>query len=173
MYGTCMCMMANHNLTLSNGSNARSVRLDALDESLLGIRRVFQRPGYRKLLLDSVSHDVELATLRLLRVVQRADGAPSVGAVAEVLTVDPSTASRVVDRAVQSGHLERRACAEDRRRARLHLTASGQAVLEEVTTRRRELLSDVTDAWNADDVIHLIDLLSLLQAGFDRLESSA
>lgn len=148
-------------------------RLDALDESLLAIRRVFQRRGYRARLLDDLSRDVELATLRLLRAVQRAERAPTVGAVSETLTIDPSTASRLVDRAVEGGLLERRSCVDDRRRSRLHLTASGQEVLDEVTARRRAVLAEVTDDWDDDDLDRLVALLSKLQAGFDRLETSA
>lgn len=164
------------NLTTPSAASAGtgpSTRLDALDEALQRIRRVLQRPGYRRRLLESVPRDVELGTVRLLRVVQRAQDAPSVGEVADVLTVDPSTASRVVDRAVASGHLERRTCTDDRRRARLHLTASGQALLDQVTTRRRELLAEVTGDWAATDVDRLVDLLAQLQASFDRLEGSA
>ncbi len=153
--------------------NARAERLDALDGSLLGVRRVFQRPGYRRRLLERVAGDVELATLRLLRAVQRAEDPPSVRAVAETLTIDPSTASRVVGRAVASGHLERRTCSDDRRRARLHLTASGRRLLDRVTARRRELLAEVTDAWGAEELDQMIELLSRLQIGFDRLEDSA
>lgn len=148
-------------------------RLDVLDESLLGLRRLFQRRGYRERLLADLSRPLEVTTLRLLRAVQRAGDAPSVGEVADTLTIDPSTASRVVDRAVESGLLERRACTDDRRRARLHLTAAGQDVLDEVTARRRQLLGEVTADWDAADLDRLVDLLSRLQEGFDRLESSA
>lgn len=137
---------------------------------MLRLRRVFQRPGYRKRLLQGLSSGIELATLRLLRAVQRSDGAPSVGGVAEVLMIDPSTASRLVDGAAEAGLLERRSCAEDRRMVRLHLTAEGQEVLEEVTARRRQLLAQVTAGWDRDALQELIGLLSTLQAGFDELE---
>jgi DNA-binding MarR family transcriptional regulator len=144
--------------------------LDGLDESLLRLRRVFQRPGYRKRLLEGLSSDIELATLRMLRAVQRSDRAPSVGGVADALMIDPSTASRVVDGAAEAELLDRRACTDDRRKARLHLTAQGQRVLEEVTARRRQLLAQVTADWNPDELHKLIGLLSTLQAGFDQLE---
>ena len=146
--------------------------LDGLDESLLRLRRVFQRPGYRKRLLQGLSPAIESATLRLLRAVQRSDGPPSMGAVADVLMIDPSTASRVVDGAAEAGLLDRRSCTDDRRKARLHLTGEGQAILEEVTARRRQLLAEVTEGWNPDDLHRLTELLSTLQAGFDQLESN-
>lgn len=148
-------------------------RHDALDDALVMIRRVLLRPGYRARLLDGLPGQVELATLRLLRTVQRHDGAPSIGEVAEVLMIDPSTASRVVDRAVVSELLERRACTDDRRRARLHLTPTGTELLDRATDRRRELLAEVTADWTEDDLDRLVYQLTTLVRGFDQLEGSA
>lgn len=148
----------------------RDVLLDELDEALVEVRRVLQRPGYRQRLLAGLPQDVPLSILRLLRVVQRASEPPSIGTVADVLAVDPSTASRMVDRAVARGELERRPCADDRRRARLHLTADGRALLETATARRRELLAEVTSDWSAPALDALVGQLERLQAGFDALE---
>lgn len=147
--------------------------LDALDDALVSIRRVLLRPGYRRRILDGLSQRVELATLRLLRVVQRAEEPPSIGSAATTLAIDPSTASRVVDRAVEDGYLEREPCADDRRRTRLQLTDAGVAVLDEVTARRRALLAEVTADWDGDQLAELVRLLAALQAGFDELEGSA
>lgn len=148
-------------------------RHDALDDALVTIRRVLSRPGYRARLLEGLPGHVELATLRLLRTVQRHEDAPSIGEVAELLMIDPSTASRVVDRAVGSELLERRACTDDRRRARLHLTPRGTDLLDRVTDRRRELLAEVTADWTGDEVDLLVRQLTALIRGFDQLEGSA
>jgi DNA-binding MarR family transcriptional regulator len=144
-----------------------------LDDVLMTIRRVLLRPGYRARLLDGLPGRVELATLRLLRTVQRHEGAPSIGEVAEVLMIDPSTASRVVDRAVGSELLERRACSDDRRRARLHLTPEGAQLLDRATDRRRELLAEVTADWSEDELDQLVGQLTTLVRGFDQLEGNA
>lgn len=161
-------------VTTSSGDPAdRHAALDALDDALVELRRVQLRPGYRRRLLEGLAADVPLAVLRLLRVVQRADGAPTIGTVADVLAIDPSTASRVVDRAVETGYLERRACDDDRRRARLGLTSRGEELLAAVTQRRRELLAEVAIDWTADELAEVIGRLERLQAGFDALEGSA
>ena len=146
--------------------------LDALDEALVGLRRAQQRPGYRRRLLGGVAGEVELGSLRLLRAVQRVDGDPTIGKVAEVLVIDPSTASRVVERAVAAGFLERRACAEDRRRSRLRLTVDGNRVLDDVNRRRREVLAQMTSAWDTNDIHHLVALLQSLITELDALEAS-
>lgn len=146
------------------------ILLDDLDQALVEIRRVLQRPGYRQALLGELAGTVELATVRLLRAVQRAADPPTIGAVAELLVVDPSTASRLVDRAVDAGTLERRACDRDRRRARLHLTAAGHRLLGAVTERRRAVLADATLGWGEAELRALLGGLDLLLEGFDRVE---
>ena len=147
--------------------------LDELDEALVHVRRVLQRPGYRRRLLAAVDRPLELATLRTLRAVERRqDGDPCIGDVAEALAVDPSTASRTVDRAVAAGLLDRTPSERDRRRTSLVLTAQGAAVLDRVTAARRELLAEVTADWADADVERLSALLRDLLVGFDRLEAA-
>jgi DNA-binding MarR family transcriptional regulator len=145
--------------------------LDALDDVLVDVRRVLQRPGYRSRLLATADTSLELGTLRALRAVERlGPGTPGVGDVAEVLVVDPSTASRTIDRCVVAGLPERTPCARDRRRAELSLTDEGRTVLAHVTAARRELLAEVTADWSDRDLSRLTELLVSLRTGFDRLE---
>jgi DNA-binding MarR family transcriptional regulator len=145
--------------------------LDALDDVLVDVRQVLQRPGYRRRLLATADTSLELGTLRALRAVERfGPGAPGVGDAAEVLVVAPSPASRTLDRCVAAGLLERTPCARDRRRAELALTDDGRTVLDGVTAARRELLAEVTAHWSDDDLARLTELLVSLRTGFDRLE---
>ena len=146
--------------------------LDELDDALVAVRHVLQRPAYRRRITAGTGA-VELATLRLLRAVQRWPGAPSIGDVAEVLIIDPSTASRMVDRALAGGLLDKRACADDGRRARLHLTEQGDAVLAAATRQRRTVLAEVTADWDTDDLQRLVGLLGELLEGFDRVTGDA
>ncbi|WP_225753449.1 MarR family winged helix-turn-helix transcriptional regulator [Actinotalea sp. Marseille-Q4924] len=151
----------------------RSDLTDALDDALVAVQRVPRRSGYRMRLLGSVAIPGGLGTFRALRAVERGStaGAPSVGDVAEALVVDPSTASRVVERCVDAGLLSRTPDAEDRRRSALALTAAGSAVLAQVTRNRRAALAEVVDGWSDDDVARLVALLGELLQGMDRLES--
>jgi DNA-binding MarR family transcriptional regulator len=162
MYGTYICM-----------PQPAPSALDALDDALVGVRRVMQRPGYRRRLLADLDGQLELGTLRTLRAVERygATG-PCVGDIAETLAVDPSTASRTVDRCVSAGLLARTASESDRRRTRLTLTDEGRAVLSRVTDARREALAEVTQDWTEADLLRLTALLGTLRAGFDRLEAT-
>lgn len=66
----------------------------------------------------------------------------SIGDVAERLQVRHHSASRLVERCVQRGLLERRADAADRRKAIVSLTTEGQRILDDITrANRRELRS--------------------------------
>jgi DNA-binding MarR family transcriptional regulator len=77
-------------------------------------------------------------------------GDVTVGAVAERLEIDPSTASRLVGHAIDAGFVARRPSPRDARRANLQLTDAGKR-LKAVGDRFRqaylaELLADWTDA---------------------------
>jgi DNA-binding MarR family transcriptional regulator len=148
--------------------------LDALDDALVAVRRVQLRPGYRGRVLAALDHPIELGALRTLRVVERrGEDATCVGDVAEVLAIDPSTASRAVDRCVAAGWLERTPSRADRRRTELTLSATGRVVLATVTASRRELLAEVTGDWAEGDLAQLTVLLDRLVAAFDDLERGA
>lgn len=159
--------------TITPSRVAHDVDLDHLDELLVGLRRVMLRPNYRRALLGDLAGTVGLATVRLLRTVERAGEPPSIGEVAEVLAIDPSTASRLVERAGAAELLERRACADDRRRVRLHLLPAGVELLGTVTDRRRDLLAAAVDGWDHDDLATLRLLIERLLAGFDGATGSA
>lgn len=154
---------------------AVEARLLELDESLARVRGAIQRPEYRRRLLRGIDVPGGVTTVRLLHAIAvlSETQAPSIGEVATRLAVEPSTASRSIDAVARSGLISKHSCARDSRRARLVLTAQGQAVLEEAVARRRELLSQVTDGWTAAEINRLVELLDRLCQGFDALETSA
>jgi len=146
--------------------------LDALDDALVSVRRVPRRPVYRRRFLGEIEPAGAQGTVRVLRVVERnPDRPPSIAAVAEALVVDPSTASRMVDRCVSNGFLERVPGAEDRRQVQLRLTPAGWELLHRANANRRALLAEVTDGWPAEDLHHLVSRLQALLDGFDRIEA--
>lgn len=152
-------------------ASARAELIDALDDALVSVQRVPRRPGYRRRLLGSLDLPGGLGAFRVLRAVERApDRAPSIGDIAEALAVDPSTASRVVERCVGAGLLTRTAQAGDRRRARLRLTDAGSDLLGQVSRNRRDVLGEVAGDWDDENLEQLLRLLRTLLAGLGRLE---
>jgi DNA-binding MarR family transcriptional regulator len=146
--------------------------LDELDDSLVAVRRILQRPDYRRQLIERLGDGERLATMRIVRAVERVGDPCSVGDVAELLAIDPSTASRSVEDSVARGLLVRRACQQDRRKSLLEITEQGRLLLDRMTAVRRQLLAEVTADWEPGEVVELVNRLQRLLAGFDRLEDS-
>lgn len=158
--------------TTRSRARTSSPLLVGLDHALLEVRRLVNRPGYRRRLLGPLGRRIELSTVRVLHAVDQAPSPPSIGEVASILTIDPSTASRLVDQRVADGLLERSSDTTDRRRVVLRLTPAGAALVAEVAASRREMLTEVTAGWTAADRRTLEALLMRLVDGFRRLEES-
>jgi DNA-binding MarR family transcriptional regulator len=132
-----------------------------------------QRPAFRRHVFAGLDVPGGAATIRVLRVVEAdASRPPSIGDVAERLSIEPSTASRTTDAAVQAGFLSRRPGKRDQRQVRLELTAAGRGLLDEVTARRRRVLADATLGWSPRDVDRLNELLERLCDGLRRSEAA-
>jgi DNA-binding MarR family transcriptional regulator len=154
--------MAANQLPAAGGESV----LTEIETALFHLRRVWAKPEIVRKLREQGPSDRPVHTSSLLVVhavaqlcsAAAADTAPeaadhsgdvTVGAVAERLEIDPSTASRVVGHAIDAGFVARRPSPRDARRANLQLTETG-ARLKEVADRCRqaylaELLADWTD----------------------------
>jgi DNA-binding MarR family transcriptional regulator len=86
--------------------------------------------------LAEVEDQVTLPQLRVL-VVAFEQGSMNLGEVAEILSVHPSNATRLVDRLVQRGLLDRRDDPQNRRQLQLTLTEAGRALVTSVLQHRR------------------------------------
>jgi DNA-binding MarR family transcriptional regulator len=86
--------------------------------------------------LAGVTDELTLPQYRSL-VVLHGRGPQTLQALAGELQVTPSTASRMCDRLVAKGLIDRRVPVESRREVRLSLTAAGRGVVTSVTRRRR------------------------------------
>ncbi|WKG04686.1 MarR family winged helix-turn-helix transcriptional regulator [Mycolicibacterium sp. HK-90] len=146
-------------------------RYDELDELLVRIHVVRQRPGWRRRLIDASGVVPSLSTLRVLRAVEQREKAglsASVGDVAEYMAVEHSTASRTVANVVTTGLLTKTLATDDQRRCVLALTEKGRTALAEVTERRRDMVAETVAGWPEADVDKLVDLLQQLVTDFER-----
>lgn len=146
-------------------------RYNQLDELLVRVHTVRQRPGWRRRLIDASGSVPTLSTLRVLRAVEqraKAGQNASIGEVAEYMAVEHSTASRTVANVVAAGLLTKTFAAEDQRRCVLALTDKGRQALADVTERRREMVAETVAHWRESDVDTLVDLLEQLVTDFER-----
>src|SRR3954468_16614724 len=77
----------------------------------------------------------------------------------ELLIAEAGHPSRLVDRLVEAGLVERRAADDDRRRVVLSLTARGRRVEKRVAEKREALLALAREAVGGRDVGPALDLL--------------
>jgi DNA-binding MarR family transcriptional regulator len=87
---------------------------------------------------------------------------------AVALRVDPSTATRAVDRLVQRGLADRRREGDDGRVVEVSLTAAGRRHQQRLLERRRGMLHEVLDGFDERERATLADLLERLVDGVDR-----
>jgi DNA-binding MarR family transcriptional regulator len=122
---------------------------------LVALRRLFQRRELVALWAAATGTRARLdyGEVRLLDAIQAAsrDQGVTVGAVARLLGIDPSRASRQVARAVARGLLRREAEQRDGRVVRLAITARGAAVQARGSALTRARIRLALARWPAED----------------------
>ncbi len=110
-------------------------------------------------LIDRLGLDLDIAHFQGLMAVLRIRGGvgrpatdPTIGLVAEEMSVDPSRASRIVAGLVSRGYVARQAAQDDGRKSVLTPTEAGYAVLREFKQARWKVLSQVFKGWKAKDI---------------------
>jgi len=119
----------------------------ALMDALLGASRAMVALAARS--LAGLDADVTLPQYRAL-VVLASRGTQRVVDISTELGVNPSTGTRMVERLVRKGHLKRQRTVRDRREVTLTLTASGRALVSDVTERRRAELAGIVATMPAE-----------------------
>nr|WP_184940264.1 MarR family winged helix-turn-helix transcriptional regulator [Planomonospora venezuelensis] len=122
----------------------------AIDVALFRLRRIWSRP-LRARRTERSPRSVQMSNVMVVHAVHKLSlDVPevTVGAVAEQLDVDPSTASRLVNDAIAAGLVEREASEVDARRARLVLSEPGGRVLDVVARYRRSYLDGLMADWD-------------------------
>lgn len=147
----------------SRGLRPRSEVSDevaGLDEVMAGARVV---AGIIAASLAQTDARVTLPQLRVLAVT--ADrGALTVNDVADVLGVHASNATRLVDRLVDRGWVERRTDPQNGRQRRLTLTQSGRSLLASVMDHRRAALRQLMEGLPAAARAELVSAMGALAA---------
>jgi DNA-binding MarR family transcriptional regulator len=114
--------------------------IDALTDAVLGASRVLVAISARS--IAAVNETISLPQFRLL-VVLSTGGQRKVTELAEALGVNPSTATRSVDRLLEAGLVDRRTNPRSRREMLISLTGAGRRVVRTVTRRRREEIAEI------------------------------
>jgi DNA-binding MarR family transcriptional regulator len=88
------------------------------------------------------------------------------GGLADMLEVEPITVGRMIDRLQDADMVERRADPADRRAWRLHLTAKGHALIDQLRPLANDMFDEAFAGFAPHDKAALIDLLGRMRANF-------
>jgi DNA-binding MarR family transcriptional regulator len=122
-----------------SSGNRRRRRADATDAVMVASRALV---GVAARSLSALEPDVTLPQYRAL-VLLAARGEQNVGGLAEALSIHASTATRLCDRLIAKGLIERATSSESRREVTVRLNRAGTAVVRDVTARRRREIEGI------------------------------
>ncbi|MFB4317328.1 MarR family winged helix-turn-helix transcriptional regulator [Actinomadura sp. 21ATH] len=137
--------------------------------ALFHLRRLWAKPDLMKRIRAQTSagpggRPLQISNLMVVHAVAglsaAADTEVTVGAVAERLEIDPSTASRLVGHAIEADLVSRRPSPVDARRANLGLTDAGVRVKQVADRFRRDYLDELMTGWTAAERADFARLLT-------------
>lgn len=131
--------------------------VDAVTRAVLTASRLLVSLSARS--LAAVEDSVTLPQFRLL-VVLSSQGPANLVTLADRLGVKPSTAMRMIDRLIAAGLADRQVNPNNRRETTLRLTPAGLAVVEDVTSRRRNEIAAVVERLDSGQRAALISALN-------------
>ncbi len=150
--------------------SAQPAILASLDDALVRLRRLWSSP--RQVVTDGDGRNVEMSSVLVVEACARGaeHGEPvAVGDVAQFADVAPSTASRLVDRAVRADLVRRTATGGDARRIALELTDAGRELRARSLDARMGWLGTVVNDWSAQDLTALAGLLGRFADSLDEV----
>lgn len=135
-----------------------------ISEVMGRMRLLIGRRVISRTLVDNLAPSLEISHLDALRAMNRIDGEVTVGAIADVMRLDPSRGSRLVAELVAQGLLRRDASQADGRRSIVVRTELGDQLMTEVDATKRRLLASMLDGWSEEE-------LSVFAVLFDKFVS--
>jgi DNA-binding MarR family transcriptional regulator len=139
-------------------------QVDEVTDAVLTASRLLVAVSARS--IASAGEDVTLPQFRML-VVLHGRGPMRVGALADLLDVHPSTATRMADRLAAAGLLERDGNPRSRREVIVTLTDGGRRLVDEVTRRRRAEIATIVARLSPQLQADLVSALRAFAAAGD------
>ena len=143
--------------------------LEPFEELSLLIKAVY-RESDRQLTEAFQSLEITPAQAEVLLVLQQAEPL-SLGELGDYLIAEGGHPSRLVDRLVQSGYVERQAALDDRRRLELSLTEQGRTRAQQVSDVKQKMLTAARLLMNQHDIEPMKHLLEAYLQGSRWLET--
>ncbi|WP_132655942.1 MULTISPECIES: MarR family winged helix-turn-helix transcriptional regulator [unclassified Rhizobium] len=160
--------------TETRTTELKDVSMDSVPRIGRTMTRMRMMTGRRligRLAIQSVAPDLELSHLDVLDAVRRAqeNGEVTVGAIAEMLRIDPSRASRVVSDMVGRNVLRREASQADARRIVVVMTPIGEKLLAEIQAQKLSFVSEVVREWPQEEIDSFSVLFEKFISGYEAI----
>lgn len=137
---------------------------DAVTDAVLTASRLLVAVSVRS--IASVDESITLPQFRLL-VVLSSRGPSKLSTLAEHLGVNPSTATRMIDRLISVGLVTRHVNPTSRREVVVELTGTGSSVVAQVTERRRTEIAGIVARMPSQHRTELVEALEAFSAAGD------
>jgi DNA-binding MarR family transcriptional regulator len=157
-------------MTSAGGSRAKSGRADPTTDAVLVGSRALVGVAARS--RAATEDSITLVQYRAL-VLLASRGDLNVGALAERLGIHQSTATRLCDRLVTKGLIDRATSAESRREVLLRLSPAGQALIDAVMARRRDEIAKIMTRLTPGQRTRLADALRVFAHAAEELPDDA
>ena len=141
----------------ARGESGDDPALARIDTALLNLRHLWHGPASRQ---PAGEGAVELSTIWVVEALSRTDDGLTITELAGALDVAQSTGSRLVERAVAAGMVERGASATDGRRVVLRPTPAGRDLAVEARAFRAAYLRGLTQDWSEPERTTFATLLA-------------
>lgn len=151
--------------------------LSEIGTALFQLRRLWAKPDMmRKVREQTGSQPLQASNLMVVHAIafMAAESGleVTVGAVAERLEIDPSTASRLVGHAIDAGLVSRRPSPVDARRANLQLTDAGERVKQVAHKFRMAYMAELMADWSDEERTEFAHLLHRFTEAIARVPMS-
>jgi DNA-binding MarR family transcriptional regulator len=125
-----------------------------IGQSMGRMRLLIGRRVIGRLIISKSAPGLEISHLDVIEAVRRIkqDGEVTVGAIAEMMRIDPSRGSRLVADLVQRGMLRRDVSQADARRSVIDLTDMARDHFREAEIVKRTIISSLLTDWESEDV---------------------
>jgi DNA-binding MarR family transcriptional regulator len=159
---------------MSGATTNSEIRRDkALDEAtdvvLLASRALV---GVAARSLAATEDQITLVQYRAL-VALGAQGEQNVGSLAGALGIHPSTATRLCDRLIVKGFIDRKTSVESRREVTLGLSDSGRALVRAETARRRRAIRRIVARLDVDTQLEIVEAFGALAEAAEEVTDQA
>lgn len=140
--------------TVSDKEENLEPGLEDIEQAMSRLRLMIGRRIIGRMALRDVAPDLEISHLDVIEAVNRigCKGEATVGAIAEMMRIDPSRGSRLVSELVQRGFLRRSVSQEDARRTIVELTDLAREHFRKAAKVKRAVIRNIVADWSPEDI---------------------